>query len=87
MKSVPDDGGRAVGWYPDPFGRHENRYFDGTWTAQVTTNGKRREEPPPMGDQRVPIVDCPAPIVRHHVGAVREVEQSTARGLLSPTVL
>ncbi|MEO5724113.1 MAG: DUF2510 domain-containing protein, partial [Ilumatobacteraceae bacterium] len=28
------------GWYPDPRGRYEYRYFDGhAWTPNVATNG------------------------------------------------
>lgn len=35
------------GWYPDPSGRHEMRYFDGrAWTYDVSDRGKAgREEP------------------------------------------
>ncbi len=30
----------AAGWYPDPYGRHQTRYFNGvSWQAQVTDNG------------------------------------------------
>jgi hypothetical protein len=28
------------GWYPDPTGRAELRYWDGRWTAHVKTNGR-----------------------------------------------
>lgn len=28
-----------VGWYPDPTGRHESRYFDRQWTQHVCTRG------------------------------------------------
>lgn len=37
------------GWHPDPSGRHEQRYFDGTqWTEHVTTAGVAGTDP--MGD-------------------------------------
>lgn len=30
----------AAGWHPDPFGRHQKRYYNGvTWQAQVSDNG------------------------------------------------
>ncbi len=37
-----------AGWYPDPSGRHEKRYWDGKgWSGHVSTGGVRSEEPPP----------------------------------------
>ena len=36
----------AAGWYPDPTGRHEQRYWNGvTWTDQVTTAGDVSTDP------------------------------------------
>ena len=33
-------------WYPDPMGRHEYRYFDGTnWTEHVTSHGRQSVDP------------------------------------------
>ena len=33
-------GGTTGGWYPDPQGRYEQRYFDGVaWTSHVSTGG------------------------------------------------
>ena len=35
------------GWYPDPFGRHEHRWFDGgQWTDQVSSHGKQSVDAP-----------------------------------------
>jgi uncharacterized integral membrane protein len=34
-----------AGWYPDPTGRHESRYFDGQWTQHVSTRGVRSTDP------------------------------------------
>jgi hypothetical protein len=35
------------GWYPDPSGRHEQRYWhDGRWTAHVGDGGRRSTEVP-----------------------------------------
>ena len=39
--------GGAAGWYDDPFGRFEKRWFDGTtWTDQVWHNGATQVDPP-----------------------------------------
>ena len=36
----------AAGWYQDPMGRFEQRYYDGTsWTDQVATNGQQQTNP------------------------------------------
>jgi hypothetical protein len=36
----------AAGWYPDPRGRHEHRYFDGTaWTDHVADGGRPSTDP------------------------------------------
>jgi uncharacterized protein YxjI len=46
----------APDWYPDPYGRHEHRYFDGTqWTEHVASQGRQSTDPP-GGDIRVPTV-------------------------------
>jgi uncharacterized protein YxjI len=37
----------AADWYPDPFGRHEHRYWDGTaWTSNVSSHGKQSTDEP-----------------------------------------
>lgn len=36
-----------IGWFPDPFHRHVQRYFDGTqWTEHVFDNGVAGIDPP-----------------------------------------
>ena len=36
----------AAGWFSDPAGRHEARFYDGaTWTDQVADNGMQSREP------------------------------------------
>jgi hypothetical protein len=43
---VANDGGVRPGWYADPLGRFELRYFNGaTWTADVSTSGERFVDP------------------------------------------
>lgn len=40
--------GYAAGWYPDPTGRFEHRYYDGaTWTEFVATGGTQGNDPLP----------------------------------------
>lgn len=35
-----------AGWYPDPLGRFDHRWYDGTrWTADVSLDGVRRVDP------------------------------------------
>ena len=39
---MSDGGNHAPNWYPDPMGRHEYRWFDGTnWTDQVSSHGRQ----------------------------------------------
>lgn len=36
-----------AGWFPDPLGRHEGRYWDGrAWTEHVTSHGHQGIDPP-----------------------------------------
>ncbi|MBW3614912.1 MAG: PH domain-containing protein [Actinobacteria bacterium] len=46
----------AAGWQPDPFGRHEVRYWDGgAWTAHVADAGVQgHDEPVPSEEGAVP---------------------------------
>ena len=38
----------APGWYPDPYGRHERRYWSGIrWSRHVEDRGDRAQEQPP----------------------------------------
>jgi uncharacterized protein YxjI len=38
--------GNEAGWYPDPGGRHEFRYWDGTaWTEHVANRGQQSTDP------------------------------------------
>jgi hypothetical protein len=42
----PPEPEQPSGWFPDPNGRHEHRYFNGrTWTADVSDGGQRSIDP------------------------------------------
>jgi uncharacterized protein YxjI len=46
-----------AGWYADPLGRHQLRYYDGSqWTEHVSSNGQTSVDPP-VGQGHVPTVD------------------------------
>jgi uncharacterized protein YxjI len=52
-------GQHPAGWYPDPFGRHESRYWDGKrWTEHVASHGRQAVDPP-TNAQPVPTVNRP----------------------------
>lgn len=57
-------------WYPDPFGRHERRYWNGSrWTENVASRGVQAVDPPV--DQRVgPTVNRPKKKVERQVRGV-----------------
>jgi uncharacterized protein YxjI len=45
------------GWYPDPFGRHETRWWDGRqWTEHVASHGRQAVDAP-TGGSYVPTVN------------------------------
>jgi uncharacterized protein YxjI len=49
-------GQHPPGWFPDPFGRHESRWWDGAkWTEHVASNGRQGVDPP-VGATHVPTV-------------------------------
>jgi uncharacterized protein YxjI len=50
-------GGHPPNWYPDPMGRHEYRWFDGTqWTDQVSSHGRQSTDPV-TGTTPIPVGD------------------------------
>jgi uncharacterized protein YxjI len=50
-------GQHPPGWFPDPFGRHEIRWWDGTrWTEHVASHGRQGVDPPTGGNQ-IPTVN------------------------------
>lgn len=59
-------------WYPDPTGRHAQRYWDGsTWTAHVADGGTRTSDPP--GD------DC---ITRPEMSDPRSLDHKVFEGFV-----
>jgi uncharacterized protein YxjI len=45
------------GWFPDPLGRHEQRYWDGQqWTEHVASHGRQSVDPP-GAPQQLPTVN------------------------------
>ncbi|MEI8239801.1 MAG: DUF2510 domain-containing protein, partial [Actinomycetota bacterium] len=55
-------------WHPDPYGRHQLRWWDGTeWTSMVSDNGLTRDEtelehheplPPPHLAAQAPVASA-----------------------------
>ncbi|MGI8807560.1 MAG: phospholipid scramblase-related protein [Acidimicrobiales bacterium] len=61
------EGPAAPDWYPDPFGRHERRYYDGdSWTDRVASHGRESVDPA-TGYRRVPTVNRPGEKIRSDV--------------------
>lgn len=49
------DTSTPAGWYPDPNGRHELRYWDGAaWTEHVSSHGRQSTDPVTGGGGAVP---------------------------------
>jgi uncharacterized protein YxjI len=50
-------GQHPQGWYPDPFGRHETRWWDGVrWTEHVASHGRQGVDQP-IGGGHIPHVN------------------------------
>lgn len=71
-------------WYPDPFGRFEFRYWDGTqWTLHVASHGRQSTDPP---------VSPPAPRAHHdqlaqpRSRASKKIQRQVRRAGIVPTV-
>jgi hypothetical protein len=51
---------KAQGWYRDPYGVHEDRYFsDGQATKLVRDGGSEGYDPPPPGPPEAELVEIP----------------------------
>jgi uncharacterized protein YxjI len=61
-----------AGWYPDPFGRHESRWWDGVrWTEHVASHGRQTVDQP-TGGGHIPTVNRSATKIArdvHRAGA------------------
>ena len=67
---------REEGWYTDPYGLHERRWFsDGSPTKLVSDNGVTSNDPPP----NTPYVSPPEPIADS--GGLTVHEDSTDSGV------
>jgi uncharacterized protein YxjI len=67
---MSETGTTAPDWYPDPFGRHEMRYHDGSqWTEHVSSHGKQSVDPP-GGASHVPTVNRPTEKLQRDVAKV-----------------
>ena len=57
QQQPPTPSASPAGWYADPLGRHQLRYYDGAqWTEHVSSNGQTSIDPP-VGQGHVPTVD------------------------------
>ena len=66
------DSGTPAAWHPDPFGRHELRYWDGAqWTEHVSSHGRQAVDPP-VGGSAVPTTSRPTEKI------VRDVQRTGA---------
>lgn len=69
-------------WYPDPMGRHEHRYYDGTgWTEHVSSHGVQSVDPL-GGVSHVPTVDRATEKVQHDVTRAGLVAGAAGGGTL-----
>lgn len=66
-----DSGAHPPNWYPDPYGRHEYRYWDGSaWTEHVSSHGRSTVDPPLMPGH--------VPAGEHHAAQVQRQVQTQA---------
>jgi len=62
------DASSPAGWYPDPSGRHQHRYFDGRqWTEHVADAGRVGTAPVTAGPGMVPTTNDTADRIRRQV--------------------
>ena len=84
MTDTPD---ATAGWHPDPLGRHEHRYWDGTqWTEHVSSNGKQAVDPP-VGASPVPTVKRAPEKIRADVGKAGASSQAGGGTIFTEPVL
>ncbi len=79
---MSEGGGSTAGWFPDPGGRHELRYYDGSqWTEHVSSHGRQGTEPLRSAG-RVPTVDRADEKVRRDVTKAGAQVSSAGGGTL-----
>jgi uncharacterized protein YxjI len=90
MTETPAGGaaGYQPNWYPDPWGRHEHRYYDGAkWTEHVASHGRQSVDPP-GGEANVPTVNRGAEKIQRDVARAGALGGQTGGGsLFTETVL
>ena len=68
------------GWFPDPLGRHEQRYWDGQqWTEHVVSHGRQSVDPP-AAPQQVPTVNHSPDKIQQQVQQRAGVVDTSAGG-------
>ncbi len=71
----------APGWYPDPLGRHEHRYWDGVaWTGHVADRGATGLDP-----TDVAVTSGPTPGVGTPAGPTPTGPPPTGPGTAAPS--
>ena len=85
--SAPGGASYQPNWYPDPWGRHEHRYYDGShWTEHVASHGRPSIDPP-GGEARVPTVNRAAEKIQNDVARAGAGGQSGGGSLFTESVL
>ncbi len=76
---MTESGTTAPGWYPDPYGRHEFRWYDGAqWTDAVTSHGRQAIDPPT--GTVVPAAGYGAGKVQKNVGKAKAAGEAAWEG-------
>ncbi len=83
------DTSSAPGWYPDPAGQHQHRWYDGTqWTDHVSSYGRSAISPLSGAPSHVPTVDRATEKVQRDVQRAGVQAAATGGGhLLTEPVL
>jgi uncharacterized protein YxjI len=77
---MSDSGGAPPDWYPDPYGRHEKRYYDGSaWTDRVSSHGRESVDAA-MGGTNVPTVKRSSEKIRADVAKAGATYGETGGG-------
>ncbi|MDQ2648047.1 MAG: DUF2510 domain-containing protein [Actinomycetota bacterium] len=76
-----------AGWKPDPTGRHDHRYFDGTrWTEHVSDAGVAATDPyeGPTGETAEPSAPAATPTTSEAAAVTPTAASSTPSGAITP---